>query len=342
MAVFAPTATNMYVKQRIPTFYDRDDDDKEVTAIDAKEYDELAEEEEEEGGDMASRIRRRMRRAEGAEVEKHFPKGVLLDAEMDVRVVRVHDEYSLVRPVDYPRLKGKLNNVEMSELADENRATGLVALNDVYRASVLHLKPPDKVIFSLRRVRRVLRDDFQPYTIVLFNVPAEMNDSDVRRLMEDHGKILDITMSPFHEEEPDIPVRVTFLHQDDGMAAIKKWNKAAMPVVVEDDDGKERTIYRRVRCKKSHKQKYREQIQNFLDYRLQQNIIEWDKTPGERRYEERLALEMQEIIPWYYIDRETQRQTDWMFKGYDAFPEYTVKNNARKAIPVDGPPPNII
>jgi hypothetical protein len=44
MAVFAPTATNMYVKQRIPTFYDRDDDDKEVIAIDAKEYDELAEE----------------------------------------------------------------------------------------------------------------------------------------------------------------------------------------------------------------------------------------------------------------------------------------------------------
>jgi hypothetical protein len=326
LAVASPTGVaRLFSSKRSSSFYDRADNVGRST-----------EEEEQDATNRSSSSSRT--------VEDYFPDTFRKGVEMDVRVMRVvNPDYVLVRPIQYPRIKGKISNAEISELEEGYNATAMIAENDVYTAVVTALRPPDKAIFSLRRVRRVLRDDFQPFTVAFFNVHPEMSEHQLKNLLEEeHGKVLDVdNKNNEFDDFPDRPIFVVFLHQADGMAAIKKWNKTPMPCSVDEEDGK--TLYRRVRCKKSHHQTHREKLQNYLDFQLRERNAEWDETPSDRRAKERAMESLYDIIPWYYIDQETERQTSWMGRRYLLYPEYTVKNNARKAgLPGQQEPPDNI
>jgi hypothetical protein len=105
----------------------------------------------------------------------HFLLGqyVCPGSEMDVKIVKVTKDYALCRPLAIPEAKGKINKEEMDEYGEVWDATTYVSPNMIYTASVRRIQPPDRLIFSLRRVRRVLRDDFQPFTIAIFGLPAD-------------------------------------------------------------------------------------------------------------------------------------------------------------------------
>jgi hypothetical protein len=253
-----------------------------------------------------------------------IPIGLRDGDELDVRIVKVEEKYALCRPIDYPKLKGKISIAEMDEFEIAAvDARFYVRANTVYRASVLHMVPPDKMLLSLKRVRRVLKDDFQPFTICLFNVPYDLDTDDIKNLMT--GVVLDVSLSahcPLERDHLRSYAFVTFLHQTDAMAAIRQWNINKMPLVLGNE-----TYHYRIRAKRAHTQRYRQELQDRLDEKMYEKLELWTETPDGRRARQMAERDLRDMLPYYYADRDHQQLYDHM--GFSEGMAYSIKNNPR-------------
>lgn len=257
------------------------------------------------------------RQADGTYTQ--IPKSVSIGVEIDVRIVKTTTDYALCRPLYFPRIKGIIPNTEVDELEGLLDASSCIDVNMIYKASVMRLIPPDKLTFSLRRVRRILRDDFHPFTIVCFDLPYDLQLAELKELMEeDGGEVVGIDLSyKFHaEEDSEIETRgpsfVTFLNKEGAMAAVRKWNTTKMPAKF----GKEIHYYT-VRCMKSARQDYRERLQERLDYQLKEKIEKWESL-GRSKYEYESPYYMGSVHQYLY-DWDKIRTLDML----------TIKNNPR-------------
>jgi hypothetical protein len=286
------------------------------------------------------------RPAPGAEWTNAFPDTFRVGAEMDVKIVKVQDDYALCRPVDHPHLKGLLTTREMDEDAVW-KAYQAVQVDTIYKASVLKLILPHRVLFSLRRVRRLLRDDFQPFTVALFNVPYDVSEQQIQQVLEqgnNGGKVLyvNFTTTSVYESSDGLtirePVMVTFLHEADARAAMTKWNRTKMPFVMgyDDDDIDENgqkvpfILSHRLRLKKAHRQSYREETQEYLDDRLAVKTKRWDETARDRYDRHLYDEEVAAILPYHVMDLQME-QLHYLWGHTDTLPDYTVKNCPRPA-----------
>jgi hypothetical protein len=147
------------------------------------------------------------------------------------------------------------------------------------------------------------------------------------RIMKESGEVLDVKAG---SRESNPTAFVTFLHKEDGMAALKKWNAIGkMRCPMDEDEIEEDEIYR-IRCKKSHQQIYRELLQTYLDNNLQEKIALWDETPFEYRCRVQADATLADIIPWYLENKEFNPDSFDRAEFCPAF-KYSVKNNPRKA-----------
>jgi hypothetical protein len=268
-----------------------------------------------------------------ADVPHIFPSNSFKrGAEMDVKIIKAERDYALCRPLDYPAIKGIIYRHEMDEEIAVADATGYFSTSKkmIYKASIVELMTPDKVIFSLRRVRRLVRDDFQPFTIVIFDLPYELGEEDLHKLLEestDGGKVLEIRLSYGYRGNLREPSFVTFLKREHAMKAMRKWNWTAMPVL---DVGGAETEYYRVRCKKATQQVYRDQVQEHFDKELQDRIKKWDWTVDDLRNQYAANEILYAAIPWHIADQHSKEMYDRIGMNETHY-QYSVKNDPRWA-----------
>jgi hypothetical protein len=261
------------------------------------------------------------------ETEHIFPDTFCTGAEMDVKIIKVEHEYALCRPLDQLKIKGKISKEEMDEFVRVSDATMYVTAQKVYKASIMHLIPPDKVIFSLRRVRRIMRDDFQPFTIVIFDLPYELYEHELVKLMEETGgKVMDVRLNFQYQGDLREPSYVTFLKMADAVAAMRKWNTTKIPVTIDGDA----TYHYRVRCMKANDQVYRKKVEERLNKELEDRIEKWDWTAEDFRNEQAVNRELMRIIPAYIADMESKEMFDAMGMS-ETYHQYSVKNDPRWA-----------
>jgi hypothetical protein len=307
------------VRRKMSRGDNEDDDDEEDD-----EEDEVEEKDEYEYGD--EHLIMEPPKPQRQQEHSDLPEGLREGDEIDVRIVKVAEPYALCRPLDFSHIKGKISVTEMDEHDSAYDARMWVKENMIYRASVIRMMPPDRLLLSLKRVRRVLTDEFQPFTIILFNVPYDLEEHDLEKLMSMNGLVLHVTLS---SHSPSIEqdhlrsfVFVTFLQKQDALAAIRKWNVTKMPVTLGNE-----TYHYRVRAKMSHTQTYRQELQNALDEALYTKIARWSESSLDRRARIRADRDLRSIIPWYCIDRDHQEMYDHM--GWSQGMTYSVKNNPR-------------
>jgi hypothetical protein len=219
----------------------------------------------------------------------------------------------------------------------------------------------------LRRVRRVLADDYQPFTIVIFGLPDNIDVEHLTEVMRESGDgpVEDVKFLPTRDKvgrrrRNRSVAFVTFRYQADALAALRKWNMSKMPCLVrdevgdvdnvddddQDDDEQQLSLssqhtvaigsgYRHcsVRCRKANRQDYREWLQSFLDFTLQQKMDRWDETPDERRYREQAEEHLAEIIPYYHYDKMFNEDFIQFYRVETRTPPYlySVKNEPGRA-----------
>jgi hypothetical protein len=284
--------------------------------------------------------------------QHEFPDTYRIGAELDVRIVKVKDDMALCRPVDHPHIKGMIPVHEMDE-DGVWKAHDAVSIDYTYRASIMKLLLPRRVIFSLRRVRRVVRDDYLPCTIALFNVPYDLTEEQIQQVLEEDGgkKVLYVdfsttsvyeiphfTMGPKHGQDDgrvDMltirePVMVTFLHEADAIAAMTKWNRTKMTfrLSYNDENGQPITGSHRIHLRRAYRQTYRQETQEYLDRRLLTKLKTWDETGRDRYDRNWYEKEVKAIIPNHVMELEME-QYRYLLGYTDALPEYTVKNRPR-------------
>jgi hypothetical protein len=303
-----------------------------------------------------------------------FPgNGIRPGAELDVRIVRVHAFGALCRPVDLGHhWRGRIVKYELSEFDDDEIEDATqyreIAVGMVVRAQVMQVRSPDLLVLSLRRVRRVLADYYQPFTIVIFGLPDNIDVEHLTEVMRESGggPVEDVKFLPTRDKvgrrrRNRSVAFVTFRYQADALAALRKWNMSKMPCLVKDDydddvdnvDGDDQdddepqvslssqytaaigSGYRQcsVRCRKANRQDYRDWLQSFLDYTLQQKIERWDETPDERRYREQAEEYLAEVNPYYYYDKMFNEDYIKFFRVETRTPayQYSVKNEPGRA-----------
>jgi RNA recognition motif. (a.k.a. RRM, RBD, or RNP domain) len=334
-----PPRTRGGTKRRIPPFANDDDDDDDPFA----RYGERSEQDD-DGHDAA-----KFSSEEEAAYMRILGEHVCEGAEMDVRIVKITRDYALCRPLHLPDAKGKIGKEEMSEYDDEGSVDDATKYHKiapvmVVRTQVKHVQPPDRLILSLRRVRRVLVDDYQPFRIVLFGLPDAFCEERLEALMRESGPVESIDTTSFRR---DPIVFVTFLHKADALAAMRKWNRTKMHCVVgwpweprldgqgkvveEEEPIKEEDLYR-VRCRKSVRQDYRETLQNFLDVRLDEKIARWDETPYERKCRAEADVFLGQLIPYYHFDQMYNEDIfDDIAETSSAY-KYSVKNEPGRGL----------
>jgi RNA recognition motif. (a.k.a. RRM, RBD, or RNP domain) len=344
-----------------------------------------AEDDDDDDDRPGSTTKKKTQKQEKAEAEEllfaqYFPDGVRPGAEMDVRIVRVHRDYALCRPVDFPHLRGKISKNEMRETmsssyydADDNEIDATeyspVKVGTILRAQVKHQEPPDRLELSLRRVRRVLIDEFQPFTIAIFGLPDLHDNYDdqeeveyqLELLMRESGPVEEVDFISSASKRKEPIAFVTFLHKEHALAAMRKWNRTRMRFTVNvegdddedddeddkahvqpsssngtetDDDDDEHHLYYRVRCQKANRQSYRDLLQDFLDARLADKIERWDEPYSVRRCRERAEEMLAEQLPWYPIDKKYNEDywEDTMAETRSTAYQYSVKNEPGRGL----------
>lgn len=253
--------------------------------------------------------------APAVEVESVIPPEIKEGSELPMKLFYVSDNYALGSPVGFAEhLKGKLSRTEVSD-DDFNVCDNMTMYynkGDVVHVSVKSLTPPDRLEVSVRRVRNVLSEKFNPHTLAVFKLPNEdMDIQDVEEQFEKFGKVLEVVFpSTYWEVEEGLdrgPTFVTMERKEDAMRAMRELKSFEMTY----DDGE--NVEYEISIRSSYRQDFKERLQKQIDRDLEEKIAIWDETPFERKMRLRAEEELWELVPYYMMDLENQRRNHFPY-----------------------------
>lgn len=147
---------------------------------------------------------------------------------------------------------------------------------------------------SMKRVKPVLPDDFDPVTVVVFGLPYDMTSEEVEAYFSnEYGPVVEVSLSPTEMEYRREYTFITFYDRQAALACIKSCRRIPYQL------GREPPEEYRVKVKMGRKQTYKARQQERLDEEWERWQAELNMTPEERRVQRMAQRALRDIIPYY-------------------------------------------
>ena len=206
-----------------------------------------------------------------------------------VGVVRSIQDYGVFVRIDGMSHDGLVHVSEISNEFVEN-PRDVLSIGDRVQVSVLSPSSSNKLNLSMRRVKKILSDRFQPCTVAVFGLPVDMSSDDLIDTFNRYGNVLDLQLLPMTRVESEHLREVSFVTfetRNEAMDCIENLKMVTMEVGRESYDFK-------IAVKMGRRQTYKEELQQQLDEEHEQRQYEGTK-------EHRLAQKvLRKIIPYAF------------------------------------------
>ena len=221
---------------------------------------------------------------------------LLIGTEHMAIVIRVEPNGALLK-IEGTNTKGKMHK---SEIRDQYvwDATSILQVNDRVPVKIFGETPRGTLKLSMKRVKPKIRDDFQPVTVSVYQVPCELEEKPAKEFFSQWGNVLEVTFSYniYDSTMTRVSCRVTYETREQAEKCYKECKRLKLQI------GRE-TSYWKLKVRMNMEEGwFRKRMQTRLDKWWENKERKWAMTPEEWRIERAAQRSLQNLIPSYNPD----------------------------------------